>query len=63
MELKLEEEKLLNIIQRHKLSKNMQFGSDADIYMTKRLEIQSTYIKCIQVSLATLYVPIICLKI
>ncbi len=31
------EEKQLNIIQRLKLSKNVQFDADADIYMTKIL--------------------------
>ncbi len=33
MEFKLEGEKHISFIQRPKLSKNMQFGADADIYV------------------------------
>ncbi len=33
------DEKQLNFIRRLKLSKNIQFGADADIYMTTRDEI------------------------
>ncbi len=36
------EEKQLNFIQRLELSKNMQFGADADIYLTKKWWISDT---------------------